>query len=238
MSTEINEINTSKLIKQSQSLQSRGITALKAFNRFSFLAIKRGFDVFCGIVGIVCLIPITIVLKLITLISGDTKSIFYTQKRIGKDGKEIHLYKFRSMVPNADEILQDLLDNNPDLAKEWKENQKLKDDPRITKIGKIIRKTSIDEMPQFINVFRGDMSLIGPRPLVSGELEAHDGNHAKYEAMRPGITGWWACNGRNALNYTDRLNLEYYYVDNASLLLDLKCIFKTIEAVVKKTGVE
>ena len=169
------------------------------------------------------------------MVTGDFKSIFYTQKRIGKDGKFIYIYKFRSMVSNADEVLKELL-KNPKYKKEWDKNQKLEHDPRITKIGKIIRKTSLDEVPQFINVFKGDMSLIGPRPLVVGELDAQNGNYEIQEKVKPGIPGWWACNGRRATTYEQRLKLEYYYAENASLSLDIKCIFKTIKAVLSKSG--
>ena len=181
------------------------------------------------------LLPISLIIKICYMVTGDFKSIFYTQKRIGKNGKFIYIYKFRSMVPNADEVLKELL-KDPKYKKEWDKNQKLEHDPRITKIGKIIRKTSLDEVPQFINVFKGDMSLIGPRPLVEGELDAHNGNHEIYEKVKPGITGWWACNGRNATTYDERLKLEYYYAENASLVLDIKCIFRTIKAVLFKTG--
>lgn len=169
------------------------------------------------------------------MVTGDFKSIFYTQKRIGKNGKFIYIYKFRSMVPNADEVLKELL-KNPKYKKEWDKNQKLEHDPRITKIGKIIRKTSLDEVPQFINVFKGDMSLIGPRPLVEGELDAHNGNHEIYEKVKPGITGWWACNGRSATTYNERLKLEYYYVENQSIKLDILCIMYTIRAVIFRKG--
>ena len=111
-------------------------------------------------------------------------------------------------------------------CKQWDKNHKLDNDPRITKIGKIIRKASIDETPQFINIIKGDLSLIGPRPLVPGELDAHHGNHALYESVKPGITGWWAVNGRSATNYRKRLQLEYYYIKNCGFKLDFKIIFK------------
>ena len=196
-----------------------------------FLTCKRTFDIFCSLIGLIMLLPISLIIKICYMVTGDFKSIFYTQKRIGKNGKFIYIYKFRSMVPNADEVLKD-----PKYKKEWDKNQKLDDDPRITKIGKIIRKISLDEVPQFINVFKGDMSLIGPRPLVEGELDAHNGNHEIYEKVKPGITGWWACNGRSVTNYEERLKLEYYYAENASLSLDIKCIFRTIKAVISRTG--
>ena len=200
-----------------------------------YFGIKRLFDILCSLLGVLVMIPVAIITKICYLISGDTKSIFYTQKRIGKNGKFIYIYKFRSMVWNADEVLKELL-KQPKYKKEWKENQKFENDPRITKIGNFLRKTSLDELPQFINVLKNDMSMIGPRPLVEGELDDHNGNHDIYERVKPGITGWWAANGRSATTYKKRLELEYYYVENCSLLLDIKCIFKTIKAVLFKTG--
>jgi len=149
---------------------------------------KRIFDIIVGLLGVILLIPVTIIVKIVTLISKDTSPIFYSHVRIGKNGKEFKLYKFRSMVPNADEVLKKLLKQKK-YASEWKKNQKLENDPRITKVGKILRKTSLDELPQFINVLKGDMSLIGPRPLLKGELDEHNGNHEIYESIKPGITG-------------------------------------------------
>ena len=208
------------------------VTVRKAIYFF----IKRIFDIFVGLIGFLFLIPITIIVKIVYMISGDFYPIIYRQARIGKNGKTIYIYKYRSMVPNADVMLFELLKKNKKLRKEWEANQKLNDDPRITKIGKVLRNTSIDEMPQFLNLLKGDMSLIGPRPLVHGELDSHNGNHEIYESVKPGITGWWACNGRSATDYEDRLNLEYYYVKNCSLGLDIKCIFKTAIAVIKRDG--
>jgi len=204
-------------------------------HKLAYLFIKRTFDIFVGLIGILFLIPLAIIIKIAYMLTGDNTSIFYKQKRIGKDGKTIYIYKFRSMIPNADKKLKKLLKIKK-YKEEWDKNQKLSDDPRITKIGKILRKTSLDEFPQFINVLNGNMSLVGPRPLVEGELDAHDGNHAIYESVRPGITGWWACNGRSALDYKQRLDLEYFYVENACISLDIKCIIKTITAVVSKDG--
>ena len=206
-----------------------------SFKRTIYFSIKRLFDIFCSLIACIVLIPVTIILKILFILTGDFKPIFYKQKRIGKNGKFIYIYKFRSMVWNADEVLKELL-KQPKYKKEWKENQKFENDPRITKLGKFIRKTSLDELPQFINVLKNDMSMIGPRPLVEGELDEHKGNHELYEKVKPGITGWWAANGRSATTYKKRLELEYYYVENCSLLLDIKCIFKTIKAVLFKTG--
>ena len=203
-------------------------------NQLVYLGVKRIFDIFCGLLGLLVLIPVTVIVKAAYLLTGDTAPIFYTQKRLGLYGKEISIYKFRSMVPNADEVLEQLLRDEV-YRRQWEENQKLDNDPRITKIGSFLRKTSLDEIPQLINVLKGDMSLVGPRPLVEGELEAHEGLKL-YQQVKPGITGWWGCNGRSNINYKERLELEYYYVKNCSLTLDILCIFKTVFAVLKRDG--
>ena len=203
--------------------------------RVLYFCIKRVFDIVSSLIGILLLIPVAIVTKICYIAMGDKKSIFYKQKRIGKNGKPIYIYKLRSMVWNADEVLKELL-KDPKYKKEWDLNQKFENDPRITKMGSILRKTSLDELPQFINVIKGDMSIIGPRPLVEGELDAHKGNHAIYESVRPGISGWWAANGRSATTYERRLELEYFYCKNCNLILDIKCVFLTIAAVLFKTG--
>lgn len=200
-----------------------------------YLIFKRLFDIIVGLLGFIILIPITIIVKIAYLLSGDFYPIFYSHKRIGKSGKTFRLLKFRTMVPKADKVLEDLL-KDPVYSEEWQKNQKLSNDPRITKVGKILRKLSIDELPQFLNVLIGQMSLIGPRPLIIGELDAHNGNHEIYESVKPGISGWWAVNGRSDTDYDKRLELEYYYCKNCSLLLDIKCIFKTIKTVIHTNG--
>jgi len=196
---------------------------------------KRSFDIFMALIGVIAMLPIALIVKISYLLHGDKKSIFYRQIRIGKDGKKFRLLKFRSMIWNADEVLKDLLKDKK-YRDQWGRYQKLDNDPRITKVGNILRKTSLDELPQMINILKGDMSLIGPRPLVEGELDEHFGNHEIYEKVRPGLTSWWAANGRSNLEYSDRLALEYYYVRNMSLLLDIKCIIKTVKVVFKRNG--
>ena len=136
------------------------------------------------------------------------------------------------MVYNAEEILEEMLKDKK-YKKEWDKNQKFENDPRITKIGKIIRKLSIDEIPQFINLLKGEISLVCPITLVVNELEEHNGLQL-YNKVKPGITGWWACNGRSNIEYRERLELEYYYVKNCSVVLDIMCIFRTIFCVLKK----
>ena len=137
---------------------------------------------------------------------------------------------------NADKKLKEYLIQNDDARREFEENQKLKNDPRITKIGKVLRKTSIDELPQLINVLKGDMSLIGPRPVVDGEIEKYGKNKDKFLSVKPGITGYWAANGRSDTSYDERIEMELYYVDNMSFKLDIKIFFKTILSVIKKEG--
>ena len=220
---------------EAMNMEKTKVISLAKIKKYSYLFIKRLFDIICSIIGLILLIPVTWIVKICYMLSGDFKTVFYAQKRIGKNGKIIYLYKFRTMVPNAGEVLKELL-KDPKYKKEWDANQKFHIDPRITKIGKLLRKASLDELPQFVNVFKGEMSLIGPRPLVKGELDAHNGNHEIYESVRPGITGWWACSGRSNTDYDERLKLEYYYVEHQSLLLDIKCVFKTIGAVLFSKG--
>ena len=138
-------------------------------------------------------------------------------------------------MKDANKILEEML-KKPEYKKEWAENQKFENDPRITKVGKFIRKTSIDELPQFWNIIKNDMSLIGPRPLVPGELKLHNGNADIYEKVKPGITSWWASHGRSSISYEERLNLEYFYIKNMSIFMDIKCVFATIKAILTKTG--
>lgn len=204
--------------------------------RMAYLAVKRVCDFFLGILGCVILVPLMVVVKICNVLSGDNAPIFYFQTRVGQYGKSFKLYKFRSMVPNADEVLKELLQQE-EYRKQWEANQKFDDDPRITKIGKLLRRLSLDEVPQFLNLVKGDMSLVGPRPLVVGELSDHDGL-TLYNKVKPGITGWWACNGRSNINYRERLELEYYYVKNCSLSLDVLCIVRTILAVLKREGAQ
>ena len=195
--------------------------------------VKRIFDFICAVLGIALTSPLWII-GIVGILISDWGPIFYTAHRIGKGNKPFKMYKFRTMVENADEKLNELL-KDEHYRKEWEENQKLEDDPRITKVGHWLRKTSLDELPQMINVLRGDMSIVGPRPLVPGELEAHGGTDL-YWKVRPGITGWWASHGRSDIDYEERLEMEYYYVQNCSLKTDLICICKTIIAVIIGKG--
>ena len=199
-----------------------------------YMVVKRFMDIVFGLIGLVALLPLMLIVKVSFLLGGDRKPIFYTQTRVGLNGQPFQLIKFRSMVWNAGDILEEML-KDPGYAKEWAENQKFEHDPRITKMGGFLRKTSLDEVPQFINVLKGDMSAIGPRPLVPGELEQHGGLQL-YNQVKPGITGWWGCNGRSNTTYDERLELEYYYVKNCSLWMDALTVVKTAAAILKRDG--
>lgn len=199
---------------------------------------KRLIDIIFGFLGFILLIPITIILKICSIVTKDYKSIFYTQNRIGLNGKEFKLYKFRSMVPNADIILDNLLKNNPELRKEYNINKKLKDDPRLTKLGKFIRRTSIDELPQFINILLGDMTLIGNRPYLPREKKDMGKSYKKIISTKPGLTGYWQVSGRSNTSFKDRLKLESYYSDHCSFTLDVKIFFKTFKVVLFGKGAE
>lgn len=200
------------------------------------LFVKRLIDICGAIVGIIILIPVTAVLAVVNFICKDYGPLFYSQDRIGKDGKHFKMYKFRSMVVGADEILKKLLAENEDLRKEFEATRKLQNDPRITKAGKILRKTSLDEFPQFINVLKGEMSLVGPRAVIDDEIEYFGKHKEEVLSVKPGITGYWAANGRSNTSYDERVEMETYYANNVSIPLDIKILFKTVISVIKKEG--
>lgn len=198
--------------------------------------LKRALDILGGIFGSICLIPITIGIWIANKIIGDKGPVFYTQERIGQNGKIFKMYKYRSMVIDADERLEKYLEENEEAREEYREYKKLKNDPRITKIGKFIRKTSLDEFPQFINVLKGEMSLVGPRPYLPREKEDINGFFNYITACKPGITGLWQTRGRSSTTFTDRLTLDMSYYYDHTLKSDIKILYKTVENVVKKEG--
>ena len=206
------------------------------FLKYLNLFFKRFMDICGALIGIVFLIPITICVGIANFVSGDYGPLFYLHERIGKDGKHFKMYKFRTMCTDSDEKLKELLKNNLEARKEWEENHKLQDDPRITKVGKILRKTSIDEIPQFINVLKGEMSLVGPRAIVDEEVEKFGLLFDKCFSVKPGITGYWAANGRSDTSYEERVFMEYKYVREFSIFLDFKILIKTVISVIKKEG--
>ena len=198
--------------------------------------IKRFMDILGGTVGVLTLIPLTLIIWIANRIVKDNGPIFYTQERIGQNGKIFKMYKYRSMVVGADEKLEKYLEENEEAREEYKKYKKLKNDPRITIIGKVLRKTSLDEFPQFINVLKGDMSLVGPRPYLPREKEDMNGFFKYITSCKPGITGFWQVNGRSDTTFTERLtcDMSYYYSNN--LKLDSKIILRTVINVIKREG--
>ena len=194
--------------------------------------IKRIFDFILSLIGIAIMSPLFLIISI--MIKCDTKGpVFFKQRRIGLNGKPLYIYKFRTMVTNAEDLIASF---TPEQKKEWEESYKLKDDPRITRVGKILRKTSLDELPQLINIIKGEMSIIGPRPVVEEELSWY-GNYVDLVlSVKPGLTGWWAVNGRSEVPYPKRCDLELYYVKNASLALDVRILLGTLKVVFSQRG--
>ena len=181
---------------------------------------KRGFDIFFSVVlGIVLIVPMLIIAILIRWDSPGT--IIFKQERLGKNGKQFVIWKFRSMRMDAEE-------KGPQWAK--------KEDDRCTRIGRVLRNTRLDELPQLINILKGEMSFIGPRPVVEDELEKYGPNKEKFLSVKPGLTGYWASHGRSSTSYEDRMKLELYYVDHASLWMDIKIFFKTFSVIMTHEG--
>ena len=193
--------------------------------------IKRIFDFVCSFLGCLFLLPIAVIIKICYMFTGDFHSIIYTQDRIGKDGRVFKLYKFRSMIPNADEELKRILKEDKELAKEYKINKKLNNDPRITKVGKMIRKSSVDELPQLINIFKGEMSFIGNRPYLPREKKDMGDYYNDIIKTKPGLTGFWQCSLRSRGTFKDRLKMEKYYSNNYGFKFDISIFLKTFSVV-------
>ncbi len=201
--------------------------SLKIYSLF-----KRIFDVVSSTLLLIILSPLFLIL--IILVKLDSKGpVFFGHKRIGYKGETISVYKFRSMVQNAEEVLRNF---TPEQKEEFEKNFKLDDDPRVTKIGAFLRKTSLDELPQLINIIKGDMSVVGPRPIVQKEVVKYGKYADKLFSVKPGLTGFWQANGRSDTTYDERVQMDMYYIDNRSTLLDLKILFKTVIAVIRKEG--
>ncbi len=190
---------------------------------------KRPFDIIFSLFAILITLPIMILIAVIIKLT-DGGSIFFGHNRVGYKGRLFKVLKFRSMYPDAEERLKKILEEDPKAREEWERTFKLKNDPRVTPIGKILRKTSLDELPQFFNVLKGDMSVVGPRPVVKEELKKYYKDKAKYYlSVKPGVTGYWQVEGRSDVdNYEERINMDVWYVQNQSFFLDIKIILKTI----------
>ena len=198
--------------------------------------VKTAFDYILTLVGAVFISPLLVYIAY-RIKKEDPGPVFFAHIRIGKDGKPFPCYKFRSMVVNSQEMLQKYLAENPAAREEWERDFKLKDDPRVTSIGKFLRSTSLDELPQIFNVLRGEMSLVGPRPVIQEELDKYYGETAKlYCTVKPGITGLWQVSGRSDIGYDERVALDATYIKYRSMWGDIVILWKTIGVVLMKKG--
>jgi undecaprenyl-phosphate galactose phosphotransferase len=213
---------------------SRGDTrsALEFSSTYSYC--KRVVDVVGAIVLALAFLPVVVIVLL--SVRRDGGDVLFRHTRVGKNGKPIQVYKFRTMVANADKVLSELIANDPSAREEWFRDHKLKNDPRITQVGKFLRRTSLDELPQLWNVLRGEMSLVGPRPIILEELPKYGRAARYYLAVKPGLTGVWQVGGRNDTDYRRRVAMDRYYASAASLRIDLIVLIKTVGVVLGKRG--
>lgn len=211
-------------------------TELLQHCRVSHNAVKRAFDICFSLAVMIIFSPVFLAIALAIMISSPG-SVLYSHERIGRGGTPFACWKFRSMYPDADARLRELLESDIDLKEEWMRTRKLKNDPRVTPFGKFIRKTSLDEIPQFWNVLRGDLSVVGPRPVVKDELVKFYGRKTPIIlSVRPGLTGPWQVSGRSNMSYEERVRLDAEYVTNRTFLGDLYLILKTIPAMLSSRG--
>ena len=214
------------------------LTIIKSKNnlsRWSNRATKFVFDIVVTLLGGIVIAPVFLLLAIMVGIDNRGR-IFFAHRRVGRGGKEFPCYKFQTMVADADKALSEYLKVNPEARKEWEENFKLTNDPRVTKLGAFLRETSLDELPQIFNVLRGEMSLVGPRPIVRKEIEKYGDNIREYYMVRPGITGMWQTSGRSDTTYEERVEMDTWYVRNWSVWLDMKYLVKTFAAVLARKG--
>ncbi len=229
--------NEAVLVRDEENEEIKPIIVVTKKQNIIYRFIKRAIDIFAGLVGVILLIPLMIVVEIIRIAKKENQGpLFYEQLRIGKNGKQFRMYKFRSMCMNADETLKEYLKNNEEARKEFKKYKKLKKDPRITKVGKVLRETSLDEFPQLINVLLGNMSLVGPRPYLPREKEDMGEYYSSIIKVKPGITGYWQIRGRSKTSFNDRLKMDLQYVNNCSLKNDIKILVKTFSKVFKRDG--
>ncbi|MDR0441852.1 MAG: undecaprenyl-phosphate galactose phosphotransferase WbaP [Treponema sp.] len=215
-----------------------GVLGLEASHKFMLTwnrGIKRFIDIAIVITGGLLILPFLLLVALFIKISSPGP-VLYKHKRLGRNGKHFYAYKFRSMVVDSQQRLQKLLESNPVIRDEWEKNHKLQKDPRITAIGKILRRTSLDEFPQFINILKGEMSLVGPRPIVDDEITKYGEDFDRIFSIKPGLTGLWQVSGRSDTDYQDRVTYDTYYLQSWSPWLDLWIILKTFSVVLKSKG--
>ncbi len=196
---------------------------------------KYIFDMVLTLIGVILISPVLLLLAILIRLDSPGPIIF-AHKRIGQHGKEFPCYKFRTMCVDADARLKEYLAANPEAREEWERDFKLKDDPRVTRVGRVLRRTSLDELPQLLNVLKGQMSLVGPRPIVKAEIPRYGSYIADFYMVRPGITGMWQVNGRSDTTYDERVQMDSWYVRNWSVWLDLSLLWKTVSVVLNHKG--
>ena len=201
-------------------------------SHLAYNIIKRLFDIIASLIGIIVLSWLFLILIILIKVDDSKGSVFYYQNRVGLNGKKFRMYKFRSMVSNADQLLKELQDKNEVTGAMFK----LKNDPRITKVGRFIRKYSLDELPQLLNVIQGSMSLVGPRPPLESEYGQYPDYDKQRLIVRPGCTGAWQVGGRNDVGFDEMVQLDLNYINHRSLFLDLKIIFQTVMIMIKANG--
>lgn len=230
--------NETPLTLPSRLCDIGGELALLSVNNLSRrynLILKRLTDLFLIVFSLPLTLPIFIILSLAVKLTSKGP-IFFHHKRVGKDGKVLNCIKFRSMRVDAEEVLEKLLRSDEKIRKEWEESRKLKNDPRITKFGRFLRKTSLDELPQLINILLGEMSFVGPRPVTNGELAKYGESSTYILSVKPGLSGMWQISGRNDASYEERVRLDSYYIQNWSIWLDMWIIIKTVGVVLNRKG--
>lgn len=215
--------------------ETEAIAIYKNNDTYIYLSVKRIIDFVLALSVLVLLLPVFVIVAIFYLFGENKGPLFFAHKRVGKNGRYFNIYKFRTMIVNAEEKLK----SDKDLYKKFVENgYKLEtdEDPRITNFGRFMRKTSIDELPQLINVLIGNMSLVGPRPIVEEELKEYKNRKQEFLSVKPGVTGYWQVSGRSDVNYPERVDLELYYVQHKSLAFDIKILFKTVYTVILQKG--
>jgi Undecaprenyl-phosphate galactose phosphotransferase WbaP len=196
---------------------------------------KRAFDIAGSFLLLLLLSPLLMCLVFLLKLTGHDPVVF-SQERVGFEGRPFRCLKFRTMVFNADELLQEYISSNPEARSEWENARKLRNDPRVTSLGKFLRKTSMDELPQLINVLAGDMSFVGPRPIVAEEISRYGDKIREYTSVQPGITGLWQVSGRSNCSYAERVELDARYVSEWNLLMDMYIMLRTVPAILRQDG--
>lgn len=224
--------NIAITVPSEEKLVSTKESEPKVKKNTAYQVFKRIFDIVLSAIGLVLTIIPMIVIACLIRIGSEGKPI-YVHNRVGKNGKLLPLLKFRTMYLGAEDMINDF---TPEQKAEWEKNFKLDNDPRITKIGKFLRRSSLDELPQLINVLKGELSLVGPRPVVEEEIQRHIEDREKFLSVTPGLTGYWQAYARSTCTYEERVKMELYYVDNANFWWDIKILFATVSAVFSGRG--